>query len=192
MSLKGKVVVFTGKCSLSRAGMSKEAEEHGLVVGKSITKKTDYLVSGDQIAANATGSKYKKALANDVTILHEDEYRALLAGKSSGTKKAAAKKTTKTTKTKKTGNTKKYPFDWIGDFRKADLVSLLKRVDDSYDFESKTRSILVDALKNHPTADIIDNLSASQAQELSFKTHLAFKPEESINELKKRLQSHLA
>ena len=187
MSMKGKVVVFTGKCSLSRAGMKKEAEEHGMVVRTGITSKTDYLVSGDQIAANATGSKYKKAAANDVTILHEDEYRALLTGKSSkkeSTKKTPAKKKTKTSK-------KKITFDWIGNFKKVDLILILKGLNDTTNLNSATRSDLISKTKTYPVADVINTLSADQCEALLFSLRFEYDAEESLENQRKRLQESL-
>ena len=78
MSMKGKVVVFSGKLSLSRSAMQKEAASYGLKIGKSITSKVDYLVCGPQIAHNASNAKRKKAIACNVEVITEDEYRLKL------------------------------------------------------------------------------------------------------------------
>ncbi|MGM0520177.1 MAG: NAD-dependent DNA ligase LigA, partial [Campylobacterota bacterium] len=56
-SFKGKTVVLTGTMSKSRGIIKKELEELGAKVSSSVSKKTDYLIYGDD-----AGSKYDKAV----------------------------------------------------------------------------------------------------------------------------------
>ncbi len=69
---KNKTVVLTGTMSVSRGIVKKELEILGAKVSSSVSKKTDFLVYGDE-----AGSKYNKALALGVTTLTEDECRKL-------------------------------------------------------------------------------------------------------------------
>ena len=71
----GKVLVFTGSMeSGSRPEMEKEAKLLGAVVGKTITGKTDILVTGKKVGA----SKMDKAKKLGVTVLDEEGYRKML------------------------------------------------------------------------------------------------------------------
>ena len=70
---KDKTVVLTGTMSISRSIVKKELETLGAKVAGSVSKKTDYLIYGED-----AGSKYDKAVTLSVTALTEDEYRNLL------------------------------------------------------------------------------------------------------------------
>ena len=70
---KDKTVVLTGTMSVSRGIIKKEIEAFGAKVVGSVSKKTDYLIYGED-----AGSKYDKAVSLDVKTLTEEEYRALV------------------------------------------------------------------------------------------------------------------
>jgi DNA ligase (NAD+) len=71
--LSGKTIVFTGTLtSMGRKEAKAKAEALGAKVAGSVSKKTDYLVAG----ADA-GSKAKKAAELGVSVLSEDDWRAL-------------------------------------------------------------------------------------------------------------------
>ncbi|MBZ5641402.1 MAG: NAD-dependent DNA ligase LigA [Acidobacteriia bacterium] len=75
--LAGKSFVFTGALARrSRDQAGAEAARHGAKISGSVSKLTDYVVVGSD-----PGSKYDKARALGVTILNEDEFDQLLAGK---------------------------------------------------------------------------------------------------------------
>jgi DNA ligase (NAD+) len=66
--------VFTGTLNqLSRAEAKAQAERMGAKVAGSVSKKTDYVIAG-----NDFGSKAQKAAELGVTILSEEEWIALL------------------------------------------------------------------------------------------------------------------
>jgi DNA ligase (NAD+) len=73
----GMTFVFTGALARrSREEGGAEVARHGGKVTNSVSKLTDYVVVGAD-----PGSKYDKARALGVTILNEDEFEALLAGR---------------------------------------------------------------------------------------------------------------
>ena len=74
---KGKTVVLTGTMSESRGAIKEMLEALGAKVSGSVSKKTDFLVYGED-----AGSKYDKALSLDVKTLTEDEMRKLISEKS--------------------------------------------------------------------------------------------------------------
>lgn len=72
--VSGKTFVLTGTLpTLSREDAKQEIEKQGGKVTGSVSKKTDYVVVGDD-----PGSKYDKALSLGVTILDEAELQTLL------------------------------------------------------------------------------------------------------------------
>jgi DNA ligase (NAD+) len=84
----GMSFVFTGALSRrSRDEAGAEVVKHGGKVSGSVSKLTDYVVVGSD-----PGSKHDKAVSLGVTVLSEDEFDKLLAGKlevSSGQKESA-------------------------------------------------------------------------------------------------------
>jgi DNA ligase (NAD+) len=76
--LKGKTFVITGTLpTLSRKEAQKLIEENGGKVSGSVSKKTDYVVVGED-----PGSKYDKALSLKITVINEDElFRLVHSGK---------------------------------------------------------------------------------------------------------------
>jgi DNA ligase (NAD+) len=71
-ALAGKVIVFTGTLTMARPEAKARAEALGAKVTESVSKKTDYVVVGED-----AGSKAKKAAELGLMILNEDEFRAL-------------------------------------------------------------------------------------------------------------------
>ena len=67
---KGKTVVLTGTMSVSRGVVKEMLEKLGAKVSGSVSKKTDFLVYGEDV-----GSKYDKAVKLEVTTLSENEMR---------------------------------------------------------------------------------------------------------------------
>lgn len=70
---KGKTVVLTGTMSQSRGLIKKNLEALGAKVSSSISKKTDYLIYGED-----AGSKYDKAITLGVTTLNEFEMKEMI------------------------------------------------------------------------------------------------------------------
>ncbi len=70
---KDKTIVLTGTMSVSRSIVKEELENLGAKVSGSVSKKTDYLIYGED-----AGSKYDKAVSLGVTTLTEEEYKKLL------------------------------------------------------------------------------------------------------------------
>jgi DNA ligase (NAD+) len=69
---KGKSVVITGTMSVPRDHIKAMLEERGAKIASSVSKKTDYVVYGED-----AGSKYDKAVELGVTLLTESEFRSL-------------------------------------------------------------------------------------------------------------------
>lgn len=76
--VNGKTVVFTGKLQrLGREEAKAQAEALGAKVAGSVSKKTDYVIAGED-----AGSKLKKAAEMGVQVLSEDDWIALISGTS--------------------------------------------------------------------------------------------------------------
>jgi DNA ligase (NAD+) len=75
-AVAGKTVVFTGALTkFTRDEAKAAAERLGAKVAGSVSKKTDYVVAGDD-----AGSKLTKARELGVAVLSEDEWLALIGG----------------------------------------------------------------------------------------------------------------
>jgi DNA ligase (NAD+) len=70
--LAGKTIVFTGALTMARPEAKARAEALGAKVTESVSKKTDYVVVGED-----AGSKAKKAAELGVQVLSEEEFRRL-------------------------------------------------------------------------------------------------------------------
>jgi DNA ligase (NAD+) len=74
-AVSGKTVVFTGTLvTMTRAEAKARAETLGAKVAGSVSKKTDYVIAGED-----AGSKLKSAKELGVAILTEEEWKALIA-----------------------------------------------------------------------------------------------------------------
>jgi DNA ligase (NAD+) len=71
--LSGKVFVFTGALSMDRREAEAIVKKLGARASGSVSKKTDYVVAGDN-----AGSKADRARELGVTVLTEDEWKALV------------------------------------------------------------------------------------------------------------------
>jgi DNA ligase (NAD+) len=71
---KGKTAVLTGTMSESRGAIKEMLEEFGAKVSGSVSKKTDFLIYGED-----AGSKYDKAMSLGVECLTEDEMRSKIS-----------------------------------------------------------------------------------------------------------------
>lgn len=72
--LYGKTIVLTGSLSVPRNVMKARLEEAGAKVTGSVSKKTDYVLAGEE-----AGSKEKKALELGIPVLNEEEINRLLS-----------------------------------------------------------------------------------------------------------------
>ena len=73
--LAGKTFVLTGTLSMARDELKEKLQALGAKVTGSVSKKTDYVVVGEN-----PGSKHDKALKLGVTVLDETECLELIAG----------------------------------------------------------------------------------------------------------------
>lgn len=71
--INGKTFVITGTLSKPRDEIKETLENLGANVTGSVTKKTDYVIVGEN-----PGSKYEKAKSLEITILKESEYENLI------------------------------------------------------------------------------------------------------------------
>lgn len=85
----GDVLCFTGELKMSRIQASITASQLGFDVGKSVTRKTNYLVKGQQDLSKLNGksisSKEEKALGlirkgQDIVIIAEDDFFYMIGG----------------------------------------------------------------------------------------------------------------
>ena len=75
-TFSGKTFVLTGTLpTLKRSQASKIIEEHGGKVSSSVSKKTDYVLAGDE-----AGSKLTKAQSLGVTIISEEDLMKMING----------------------------------------------------------------------------------------------------------------
>lgn len=72
--VSGKTIVFTGSLSMSRPEAKAQAERLGAKVAGSVSKKTDYVIAGED-----AGSKLKKAEELGVSILSEQDWQTLIS-----------------------------------------------------------------------------------------------------------------
>ena len=72
-AFKDKTVVLTGTMTQSRGVIKKNLEALGAKVSSSVSKKTDYLIYGEE-----AGSKYDKAVSLEVKTLTEAEMQSML------------------------------------------------------------------------------------------------------------------
>jgi DNA ligase (NAD+) len=73
---EGKTVVVTGSlASYSRTEIKEKLESLGAKVSGSVSKKTDYVIVGED-----AGSKYTKALELGLKILSEEDFNSLIGG----------------------------------------------------------------------------------------------------------------
>lgn len=70
---KGKTIVLTGTMSRSRGVIKKELEALGAKVSSSVSKKTDYLIYGED-----AGSKYDKAIDLKVATITEEQMQEMI------------------------------------------------------------------------------------------------------------------
>lgn len=69
----GKVVVVTGVMSQSRVEVKKLLEKHGAKITNSVSKKTDYVIYGEDAR-----SKYDKAMSLNIEVISEEKMREML------------------------------------------------------------------------------------------------------------------
>lgn len=75
-ALEGKTLVVTGTLKkYTRTEIEERIAQHGGRAASSVSKKTDYLVAGDE-----AGSKLEKARQLGVPVITEDEFDAMLEG----------------------------------------------------------------------------------------------------------------
>jgi len=72
-AFNGKVLVITGAMSQSRTDIKKLLEKYGAKLTGSVSKKTDFLVYGED-----AGSKYDKAISLGVKTLSEEDMRDII------------------------------------------------------------------------------------------------------------------
>jgi DNA ligase (NAD+) len=73
--IAGKLIVFTGAMAQgARGDMEKQAKLLGAKVGKSVSGKTDFLVTGDKVGENKTNAARDKGVA----VISEQEYLSLI------------------------------------------------------------------------------------------------------------------
>ena len=73
--LAGKTFVFTGRISMPREEAKNIVERLGGTVSSSVSKRTDYVVAGEE-----AGSKLDKAKKLGVTVIDEEAFRKMVEG----------------------------------------------------------------------------------------------------------------
>ena len=74
MTIKGKKILFTGRCSLSRSDMKKEANSKGAITTNNFGRKVDIIVYGESY----TQHLIERASDFGIEVLSEEEYRKRL------------------------------------------------------------------------------------------------------------------
>lgn len=70
----GKIFVLTGTLeTMSREQASEIIEQHGGKTSSSVSKKTDYVLAGEE-----AGSKLKKAQDLGITIINEQQFKEMI------------------------------------------------------------------------------------------------------------------
>ena len=73
--LEGKTFVFTGRISMPREEAWSIVERLGGTVSSSVSKKTDYVVAGED-----PGSKFEKAMKLGVAVIDEEAFKEMVKG----------------------------------------------------------------------------------------------------------------
>ena len=73
--ISGKTLVFTGKMLQPRGDMEEQAKQLGAKIASSVSAKTDYLVTGENVGSKKIADAEKKS----VQVITESDYLALIA-----------------------------------------------------------------------------------------------------------------
>ena len=74
-AIAGKTLVFSGKMAQPRESMEEQAKQLGAKIASSVSAKTDYLVTGENVGAKKIADAQKKS----VQVISEADYMALIA-----------------------------------------------------------------------------------------------------------------
>ena len=72
--LKGRTIVYSGTFSIGREELKKLIEDNGGKVGSSVSKKTDYFITGESLGP----SKLERAIKENVKMITLEEFYDLL------------------------------------------------------------------------------------------------------------------